>query len=100
MSVRIPVPPVSEQAAIVSWIEANTRELEAVLKKTRGEVDLLRELRARLVTDVVTGQIDVREAAAHLLDAPTTSEDEAFLDEDTTESESAELDDAEAEVTA
>jgi type I restriction enzyme, S subunit len=100
MSVRIPVPPVSEQAAIVSWIEANTRELEAALKKTRGEVDLLGEFRSRLVTDVITGQVDVREAAARLPDAPTTYEGEASLDEDMEESESAELDDAEAEVSA
>ena len=32
------------------------------------EIDLLREYRTRLIADVVTGKLDVREAAARLPD--------------------------------
>ena len=33
-----------------------------------GEIDLVREYRTRLIADVVTGKVDVREAAAQLPD--------------------------------
>ena len=34
--------------------------------RTRSQIDLLQEYRTRLVADVVTGKLDVREAAALL----------------------------------
>ena len=42
------------------------------------EIELLREYRTRLVADVVTGKLDVREAAAQLPEeaAPDTAEDD------------------------
>ena len=46
---------------------------------------------------MVTGQIDVREAAAHLPDAPTSLEDVGLLAEAAAESDAADVDDAEAE---
>ncbi len=48
------------------------------------EIDLLREYRTRLVADVVTGKLDVREAATRLPDdaAPDTAEDDADLGDD------------------
>ena len=49
---------------------------------------------------MVTGKIDVREAAAHLPDAPTTSEEEGLLAEGAAEYAAADLDDAEAEAIA
>ena len=36
------------------------------MERYRGQVDLIREYRTRLIADVVTGKIDVREAAAEL----------------------------------
>jgi type I restriction enzyme S subunit len=42
------------------------------------EIDLLREYRTRLIADVVTGKLDVREAAARL---PQEAEDLMPLDE-------------------
>jgi type I restriction enzyme S subunit len=49
------------------------------------EIDLLREYRTRLVADVVTGKLDVREAAARLPDeaAPDTAEDDTNLIDET-----------------
>jgi len=41
------------------------------VSRLEGEINLLREYRARLVADVVTGKLDVREAAARLpVEAP------------------------------
>jgi type I restriction enzyme S subunit len=36
------------------------------IKRAESEVDLLREYRTRLIADVATGKVDVREAAARL----------------------------------
>ena len=37
-----------------------------VSARTEREIDLLREYRTRLTADVVTGKLDVRQAALHL----------------------------------
>ena len=65
-SFRIALPPPSEQRRIVNWVQANTLTLKALAESARSELDLLREYRTRLISDVVTGKLDVREAAAHL----------------------------------
>ncbi len=48
------------------------------VQNTQHEIDLLLEFRTRLIADVVTGKIDVREAAAGL---PDEAEEPARFDE-------------------
>ena len=60
------VPPKAEQAAIVRFLLEATASLGAIIARTSREIDLVRELRTRLIADVVTGKLDVREAAARL----------------------------------
>jgi type I restriction enzyme, S subunit len=62
----IALPPYGEQVSIVETIEADTGDLSAAQHRARREVDLLREYRTRLIADVVTGKVDVREAAMRL----------------------------------
>ena len=66
MSILIAVAPPVEQDAIVLHAEKKTRPLTATIDRLEREVGLLREYRTRLVADVVTGKLDVREAAARL----------------------------------
>jgi len=80
-SFRIALPPPSEQRRIVNWVQANTLTLKALAESARSELDLLREYRTRLIADVVTGKLDVREAAAHLPEE--TDEPEPLDDTDT-----------------
>ena len=47
--------------------------------RARRQIELLEEYRTRLVADVVTGKLDVREAAARL---PHDSSEEEPMDED------------------
>ena len=61
--VRVPTPPVAEQAAIVRHLDKATADIEAAKAAVRREIELLTEYRARLIADVVTGRLDVREAA-------------------------------------
>jgi type I restriction enzyme S subunit len=56
--------PVEEQKAIVVHIDTESAPLENIINRTEREIDLLREYRTRLIADVVTGKLDVREAAA------------------------------------
>ena len=67
-SMYILMPPLQEQREIVAKIEAETRIAILTAHAAEREIRLLREYRTRLVSDVVTGQLDVREAAASLPD--------------------------------
>jgi hypothetical protein len=75
-----PVPPLPEQTAIVEYLDAQTAKLDAAIAVARREIELLREYRERLIADVVTGKVDVRDVAARLPDEPT--EEEAGTEEE------------------
>jgi type I restriction enzyme S subunit len=60
------LPQLSEQERILRAVEDQTEELVHVVQHARHEIDLLREYRTRLIADVVTGKLDVRDAAARL----------------------------------
>ena len=64
----IPIPPVEEQTAIVAHLDKLTSDIDTAIAHTRHEIELLEEYRTRLIADVVTGKLDVREAAANLPD--------------------------------
>lgn len=62
-TIYLPIPPVEEQKDIIERIavfKANTEKYEAILHQ---EIDALRELKNRIISDSVTGKIDVREVA-------------------------------------
>lgn len=56
----IPVPPIEEQKAIVEYIESKTNKIDTMIEALKAEIDRLTEYKQRLISDVVTGQIDVR----------------------------------------
>jgi len=62
------LPTYDEQREIVQWTAENTRRTDDSIANTDREIQLLREFRTRLIADVVTGKLDVREAAARLPD--------------------------------
>ncbi len=63
---RFPFPPRAEQEAIVAHIKEATSSIEDAEGAALREIALLAEYRTRLIADVVTGKLDVREAAAKL----------------------------------
>jgi type I restriction enzyme S subunit len=65
---KLALPPLSEQAELIRRVQLETRSLAEASKRLEREVELLREYRTRLVADIVTGQLDVRTAAAQLPD--------------------------------
>ena len=67
---RVPVPLIEEQRAILTKLDHELASINRELSACRDEIDLLREYRTRLIADVVTGKLDVRDAAAYLPDEP------------------------------
>ena len=66
--VELPLPAIEEQQRIAQFLEQATTAIRLAVERYRGQVDLIREYRTRLIADVVTGKFDVREAAARLPD--------------------------------
>jgi restriction endonuclease S subunit len=96
---QIPLPPLPEQTAIVEYLDAQTAKIEAAIAAVRREIELLREYRERLIADVVTGKVDVREVAAQLPEDPESPEEEALESPDE-EAESHEPEEVEHEESA
>jgi type I restriction enzyme, S subunit len=65
---RIPLlcPPVEDQQAIVEYVSSATASADRAIAVAGHEIALLQEYRTRLIDDVVTGKLDVRDAAAGL----------------------------------
>ena len=57
---QIPVPPIEEQEAIVEYIRKKNSAIDDMIANLRAEIDTLTEYKQRLIADVVTGQVDVR----------------------------------------
>ena len=66
----ITLPPEPEQQAIVEYIDKATAGIDAAIARSHRQINLMNEYRTRLSADVVTGQLDVRKAAAALPAAP------------------------------
>jgi type I restriction enzyme, S subunit len=64
----VAIPPVAEQHELLTSIDLAVAPLIGTISRLEREIDLLREYRTRLVADVVTGKLDVREVAATLPD--------------------------------
>ncbi len=73
---RIVAPPLAEQSTLLQWIDGASAPLLASTERALVEIDLLREYRTRLISDVVTGKLDVRQAAANLPDESDLDEPE------------------------
>ena len=56
-NIYIPVPPLSEQQAIVAYINEKLSKIDRCLADLQTEIDYLKEFKQRLISDAVTGQI-------------------------------------------
>jgi type I restriction enzyme, S subunit len=64
----VPVPPLYEQHKLLDNLAGQLSPISDSTKTAEREIALLGEYRTRLIADVVTGKLDVREAAARLPD--------------------------------
>ena len=72
------LPPLAEQAAIVNHLDKATADIEATSARARRQIELIQEYRTRLIANVVTGKLDVREAAGELPDEDDDGQDPIF----------------------
>ncbi len=56
----LPIPPLSEQGAIVSYITDKTTKIDTLTSKLQQEIESIKEYKQRLISDVVTGQVNVQ----------------------------------------
>ena len=75
---KVALPPRDEQNQICSSVFQDVESVDATVESAQREIALLREYRTRLIADVVTGKLDVREAAARL---PEEAEEPEPVDE-------------------
>ncbi len=73
------LPPIEEARKIVDLTSAHLADTDEAIGGAQRHIALLREFRTRLISDVITGKFDVREAAASLQDDPDA--DDPALDE-------------------
>ena len=55
----LPIPPLSEQHAIVSYITERAAKIDSLIEKLNKEIECIKEYKQRLISDVVTGQIKI-----------------------------------------
>ena len=87
-NLSLPVPPYEEQTAINKHIKSATSDLDCAISQSLREIFLLREYRTRLIADIVTGKLDLREAAANLpeeIDEMEVLDDESAGDQEIAE---------------
>jgi type I restriction enzyme S subunit len=53
-------PTIKEQKEISIHIETKTSEIDTIISKSQQEIELLREYKTALISEVVTGKVDVR----------------------------------------
>lgn len=70
------VPSEEEQVEIVRYIKKEQKKLDVSIEKWKSKIMLLKEYRTRLISDVVTGQIDVRD-----IDIPEYVSEEEYNDD-------------------
>ena len=82
-AIHVALPPAHEQREIMAALASEQSGLDLAISRLDREIELLREYRTRLIADVVTGKLDVRQAAAQLPDEalPDAIEDIELTDD-------------------
>jgi type I restriction enzyme S subunit len=84
-NIRVPWPTLKEQAEIAKFLDSDLSQYATAIARTEREIALMQEYRTRLTADLVTGKLDVREAAAHLPAPPAEPSPDEPLEELETE---------------
>ncbi|MCF3609277.1 restriction endonuclease subunit S [Planktothrix agardhii 1033] len=61
MNIALPIPSKQEQIEILSFINKETSKIETLISKYQKQIELMQEYRTALISQAVTGKIDVRE---------------------------------------
>lgn len=82
-NLKFAYPPADEQQEILEHIQKKSAEIDQAITRAQREIELMREYRTRLISDVVTGQVDVRG-----IEVPEVADEELLaLEEDTADAD-------------
>ena len=59
-NIKVNLPPSSEQTQIVEYLDEQTQKIDSTIEKETQRIELLKEYRQSLISEVVTGKVDVR----------------------------------------
>jgi type I restriction enzyme S subunit len=79
---QVPFPPLDEQLAIVTYLNEQCGTIDSTIAAINRQIALLTEYRTRLISDVVTGKLDVRGVVVPEYDMTDAASDKE-LPEDT-----------------
>ena len=60
-SMLIILPPIEFQEVVMNYIKEETSNIDTLISKYQKQIDLMQEYRTSLISQAVTGKIDVRE---------------------------------------
>ena len=83
--VYLPKVPLNEQEAIADYLDMMTFKIDDMIKAIRSEISYVVELRTKIIADVITGKVDVRNVEIPEYDLKvddSSSEDDEETDED------------------
>ena len=58
--ISIALPSIDEQKTIIKYIETKTQTIDKTIEAIKKEISLITEYRTSLISNVVTGKVDVR----------------------------------------
>ena len=61
-NLKIPLPPIIEQQSITDYLDEKTTRIDKSIAKQERQIEHLKEYRTALISEVVTGKIDVRDS--------------------------------------
>ena len=60
-SIRVPITSIQEQQQIVDYLDEQTQKIDTTIEKETQRIELLKEYRQSLISQVVTGKIDIHD---------------------------------------
>lgn len=58
-NIKLPLPPLQEQQGIVEYLDKHTKEIDDLVSMEQNKIELLKEYRQSLISEVITGKIKV-----------------------------------------
>jgi type I restriction enzyme S subunit len=86
----VPIPPVSEQIALLKYLNDNTTSINNAIFKIESEINLIKEYKNSMINETITGKVDIRDIKVAyfeeddtFVEMEETSDIEDVLDEST-----------------
>lgn len=66
-NVRLPIPTINEQQEIIDYIKRLEEQINTAITAIVNQIKLIQEYKIRLISDVVTGKVDIRKVAIEII---------------------------------